>query len=61
MEDVFVMTNDVEMRGVSLSTRKYHDIPIKKNIPKKLTFKIFREQFVKKIRNMRGVAKRRNE
>lgn len=39
MEDVFVMTNDVEMRGVSLSTRKYHDIPIKKNIPKKTNLK----------------------
>lgn len=30
MEYVFVMTNDVEIRGVSLSTRIYHEIPIKK-------------------------------
>lgn len=29
MEYVFVMTNDVEIRGVSLSTRIYHEIPIK--------------------------------
>lgn len=35
MEYVFVMTNDVEIRGVSLSTRIYHEIPIKKNIPTK--------------------------
>lgn len=35
MEYVFVMTNDVEIRGVSLSTRIYHEIPIKKFTYKK--------------------------
>lgn len=34
MEYVFVMTNDVEIRGVSLSTRIYHEIPVK-NLPTK--------------------------
>lgn len=35
MEYVFVMTNDVEIRGVSLSTRIYHEIPVKKFTYKK--------------------------
>lgn len=39
MEDVFVMTKDVEMRGVSLSTRKCHEIPIlKKNYLKEAPY-----------------------
>lgn len=68
MEYVFVMTNDVEIRGVSLSTRIYHEIPIKKFTYKKwnkmgplCVLKFFESNLLKKRRNMRKAAKRRNK
>lgn len=68
MEYVFVMTNDVEMRGVSLSTRIYHEIPVKKFTYKKwnkmgplCVLKFFESNLLKKKRNMRKAAKRRNK